>query len=269
MTPLNLMIKPASVYQFAELLTKPYTQYEAYNSRVINENGKIINENGNMDGLEYIAIRLRNMFTELMPGSTQYFLKSLSGTLKLFNEEFAKIGLCKDDIHLVIETHLLNESNGQISYLDYLLEEATQRYITEEMASGSVGGLAAPAASTMQGGIASYDAMLVPKKKKGKKFKKIIEQTQQAAEQTEKPTVYRGIKLDPLFIDDVMNATSPSGNLEPSEIQDPDAKKYFTRLAQRISPKYRVFAVSGQNPPFEIKVSQKKPKNQSDKKTLP
>jgi hypothetical protein len=220
MNPLNLIIKPTSVYHFAELLTMPYTQYDAYNAKIINENGKIISEQGSMDGLEYVAIRLRSMFKELMPGSTQYFLRSLSGTLKLFNEEFARMGLTANDINVAVEHYLLSETKGEVSYLDYLLEEATQRYITEEMTAGGEGGLATPANTTKQGGIAGVDSLLIASNKpKKKKFKQIVAEAKNSTmPKAPKPPKTIGLEVDPQLRGEMEMAMTPTGHFDPSQL---------------------------------------------------
>ena len=76
MNPLNLIIQPSTVYHFAELLNKPFNQYAAYTSGLIDNNGQITKKNGSMDGLEYIAIRVKSFLKDLMPGSTKFFLQN-------------------------------------------------------------------------------------------------------------------------------------------------------------------------------------------------
>ena len=271
MNPLNLIIKPASVYRFAELLTMPYTQYESYNAKIINDKGKIISEQGSMDGLEYVAIRLRSMFKELMPGSTQYFLRSLSGTLKLFNEEFSRMGMTIDDINVAIEHYLLSETQGEVSYLDYLLEEATQRYITEEMTSGGEGGLATPANTTKQGGIAGVDSFLITDgKKKKKKFKEIVsEAAKSSLPPAPKPPKTIGLEVDPVTMDELGRSMTPTGHFDPSQLTNKDAQRYFGRFIETLSDQDRVYAVGGDMAPLQLRIRPKKKKGQSDKNTLP
>lgn len=231
MNPLNLIIKPASVYRFAELLQMPYTQYEAYNAKIINDKGKVISEQGSMDGLEYIAIRLRSMFKELMPGSTQFFLRSLSGTLKLFNEEFAKMGLTINDVNIAVETHLLTESQGKISYLDYLLEEATHRYITEEMTSGAEGNVGTVATPDKQGGLAGIDLPLGTKRKK-KKLKDIMSEAN-AMMAAPKPPPVVGLKVEVEELDDLRRATTETGTFDPDQLSSPESKRYWKKFVER------------------------------------
>lgn len=259
MNPLNFLIKPTTVYQFAQMLQMPYTDFEAYRTKVINENGRIINPNGSMDGLEYITIRLRSMFKELMPGSTQYFLKNLSGTVKLFSEEFSQMGLDISDVNVVLENYLLETYEGKVSYLDYLLEQAQVRYITEEMTSGG-SGLAGPNAETKQGGVSGYDRPAAPPLtgKKKKKLKELVVEAKKAKDQPVNP--YMPLQVDPMVYDELTRSRTPSGALDPEQLTDAGMKKYFTRLAQRSKNKV-VFVVGNQNqPPVQLTF-------QSDKNT--
>lgn len=262
MNPLNLIIKPASVYRFAELLQMPFTQYEAYNAKIINDKGKVISEQGSMDGLEYIAIRLRSMFKELMPGSTQYFLRSLSGTLKLFNEEFAKMGLAIGDVNVVIEKHLLSESQGKISYLDYLLEEATQRYITEEMTSGAEGNVGTVSTPDKQGGIAGIDLPLGTKKKKKKLKDIMIEANSMMA--APKPPPIIGLNVDVSELEDIRRATTASGNFDAEQLSNPQSKKYWKKFVERAADGSIIYvADESQNPPHRLMLPPKKTKKKS------
>lgn len=266
MNPLNLIIRPASVYRFAELLQMPFNQYEAYNAKIINDKGKVISEQGSMDGLEYIAIRLRSMFKELMPGSTQYFLRSLSGTLKLFNEEFSQMGLTVNDVNVAVELHLLSESQGKISYLDYLLEEATQRYITEEMTSGAVGNVGTVATPDKQGGLAGIDLPLGTMQRRTKKKKNLkdimVEANAMVAQQ---PPPVIGLRVDVTDVDDLRRATTASGTFDPSQLSKPGSKKYWKKFIERSKPGSRIFVDSeGQDAPFELRLPVKP---QSERKT--
>ena len=120
--PLNLMIKPNTVYKFAELLSKPYTQYDAYRKGLINEQGRFLNKGGDLDGLEYIALRVKKLFEELLPGQNKFYLSTLAGTLKLFNEDFAKMGIDRSDVNVIVERYIFEYTNGEVRYLYYLLE---------------------------------------------------------------------------------------------------------------------------------------------------
>lgn len=262
--PLNLIIRPSSVYHFAELLNKPYKQFDAYRKGIINENGKIVSKSGDLDGLEYIAMRVKSFITEMMPGATKYFLSSLSGTLKLFNEEFTEMGIDRSDVNVVIEKYLFEQSNGEISYLDYLLEEAQSRMIMEEMGAGMVSGgqgsLSTPAHSTMQGGIAGIDRPLQAlrrgkKKKKKKKSKRIIEQALGLEKPAKDP--YMTIQVDPMDYEEIGMANTPSGAFDPSQLTTPELKKYLKRLSER--SKVPVFVIgNAQQPPRLLKFNQTK-----------
>lgn len=248
-SPLNLMIRPATVYQFAELLSRPFTQFDAYRKGIINEEGQIVRTTGDLDGLEYIAMRVKNICKDLIPGQNKFYLSSLSGTLKLFNEEFEQMGLTKSDINIAIETFLFEKHDGDVSYLDYLIEEATVRMLTE-MDAGSVGGIASPAHSNLQGGIAGIDRpmqfLIKKKKKKKKKSRKIIEQIVQQTQPQRDP--YTTLQVDPMDYEEIGRATTPSGEFDPAQITTPELRKYLKRLGER--SKTPVFIIgNAQQPP--------------------
>ena len=258
MTPLNFLIKPTTVYHFAELLQMPYKQFEAYRKGVIDENGRIINKQSDMDGLEYIVMRLRSLFRELMPGSNKYFLQSLSGTLKLFNEEFELMNLSRNDINLVIESYLMDNTNGEVSYLDYLLEEAQTRYISEEMGAAVV---SAPASPNLQGGLAGYDRPMVPmiqrhkKRKLKKSHRMVIEQMAQAAPTPSNP--YLPLQVDPTNYDEIFRSLTPSGELDYDQLTTPELKKYLKRLSERTGGKQVYIIGNQQQPPRALSFLQK------------
>lgn len=251
MTPLNLIIKPSTVYHFAELLQKPYNQYEAYRKNVIDDQGRIIGRDVSFDGLEYIALRLRSLFKELIPGSNRFFLQSLTGTLKLFNEEFQEMGIDRNDVNLVVEDYTLRCSYGSVSYLDYLLEEAQVRHISEEMGAAMV---SAPSSPNLQGGLAGYDrplrpvVMRRPAKKKKKSRRIVEEQMAQAQQAPTPPSPYLPLQVDPLNYEELFRSLSPSGELDLEQITTPELKKYFKRLSERTGGK-QVFVVGNQQQP--------------------
>lgn len=270
--PLNLMIKPNTVYKFAELLSKPYTQYDAYRKGLINEQGRLLNKGGDLDGLEYIALRVKKLFEDLLPGQNKFYLSTLAGTLKLFNEEFAKMGMDRSDVNVIVERYVFERSNGELSYLDYLLEEATVRYITEDigmgMMAGAEGGLASPTSNTFQGGIASYDRPMKfgYKKKKPSKDKVRRDTTQitvveQMAQPAQPPSPYVTLQVDPMDYEEITRATTPSGEFDAAQLTKPALKKYFNRLAERSSNK-QVFVIgNNQQPPYMLKMPTKKKKS--------
>jgi hypothetical protein len=251
MNPLNLIIRPSTVYQFAELLSRPYTQYDAFRKGIINENGQIVAKSGDLDGLEYIAMRVKNICQDLIPGMNKSYLSTLSGTLKLFNEEFQRMGIDRSDVNVIVETYLFDISNGNSSYLDYLLEEATHKMISEEMTAGVAGGIASPAHQYLQGGIAGIDRPMpflgfVKRKGKGKKRKsrKIVEDMMG---QPPNKDPYMTLQLDPLDYEELTRSNSPSGQLDTSQITNPELKKYFKRLGER--SKVPVFVIGNQTQP--------------------
>lgn len=261
------MIRPATVYQFAELLTKPYTQYDAYRKGLINESGKIVAKSGDLDGLEYIAMRVKSFITEMLPGSTKSFLSSLSGALRVFNEEFSQMGIDRSDVNVAIEKYLFEKYDGSVSYLDYLLEEAQSRIITEDvgagMVSGGEGSLSTPSHSSIQGGIAGIDRPMhflrrKPKKKKlskKKKSRRILEQSMQMEKKPANP--YMTIQVDPLDYEEIGMASTPSGAFDPAQIRTPELKKYLKRLSER--SKVPVFIVgNAQQPPRMLNFNQTK-----------
>jgi hypothetical protein len=252
MTPLNLIIKPSTVYHFAELLQKPYNQYEAFRTKVINENGQFISKTGNMDGLEYIAIRMRSFFKDLMPGSNKYFLQSLSGTLKLFNEELEQMGIDRLQANSAVEIALQNLTEGKVSYLNYLMEESQKRFITEEMTSGG-SGLSTPTATTAAGGIRGLDLPMVVKKKKKKSSEKIV--VEQIQNMKPPPSPYTPLQVDPLYYEEIGRSVTPSGDLDFDQITTPGLKKYLKRLSERSKNK-QVFVVgNAQQPPRMLRFS--------------
>lgn len=258
--PLNLLIRPATVYQFAELLSKPFNQFDSYRKGLINESGKIIARSGDLDGLEYIALRVKTLFKDLNPGLNKSLLNSLTGTLTLFNEEFKQMGLSRNDINIAIEKYVFCESDGSMSYLDFLLEEATHRNLNEEMSvgmvSGAQGSLASPATSDLQGGLAGYDKPLVARvlrRKKKKRSRKIVEQMMATPATPVDP--YLTLQLDPLDYEEVLRSNTPSGVFDPSQLTSNEMKKYFKRLGERSKNK-QVFVVGNeQQPPKMLKLS--------------
>lgn len=252
MTPLNLIIKPSTVYHFAELLQKPYNQYEAFRTKVINENGQFISKTGNMDGLEYIALRMRTFFNDMMPGSNKYFLQSLSGTLKLFNEELEQMGINRAGANAALEIALQNLTEGRVSYLDYLMEEAQCRFISEEMSSGA-SGLSAPAAGTEAGGVRGLDLPFMIKKKKKKNSEKIV--VEQMQQPKPPPNPYVPLQVDPLYYEEIGRSVTPSGDLDFDQITTPELKKYLKRLSERSKNK-QIFVIGNtQQPPRMLKFS--------------
>lgn len=259
--PLNLLIRPATVYQFVELLSKPFNQFDSYRKGLINESGKIIAKSGDLDGLEYIALRVKSLFKDLTPGMNKSLLNSLTGTLTLFNEEFNQMGLDRNEINLAIERYVFCESNGKMSYLDFLLEEATHRYINEDMSVGMVSGgdasLGMPAMITLQGGIAGYDKPLAAKvfrRKKKKKSRKIVEQIMSNPADQAPVDPYLTLQLDPIDYEEVLRSNTPSGIFDPSQLTNSEMKKYFKRLGER-SKKKQLFVVGNeQQPPKMLKL---------------
>jgi len=252
MTPLNLIIKPSTVYHFAELLQKPYSQYEAFRTKVINENGQFISKTGNMDGLEYIALRMRSFFKDLMPGSNKYFLQSLSGTLKLFNEELEQMGIDRLQANTALEIALENLTEGKVSYLDYLMEEAQTRFITEEMTSGA-SGLSTPAATTAAGGVRGLDLPMQMKKKKKKPSGKIVVEQMQKMKAPTNP--YTPLQVDPLYYEEIGRSVTPSGDLDFDQITTPGLKNYLKRLSERSKNKQIFVVGNAQQPPRMLKFS--------------
>jgi len=268
--PLNLMIKPNTVYKFAELLSKPYTQYDAYRKGLINEQGRFLNKGGDLDGLEYIALRVKKLFEELLPGQNKFYLSTLAGTLKIFNEEFSKMGIRRSDVNVIVEQYVFERTNGDMSYLDYLLEEATVRYITEDlgmgMMSGAEGGLSSATSNTFQGGIASYDRPMKFRYKKRSKDKVRRNSTQitvveQIAPPAQPPSPYVTLQVDPMDYEEITRATTPSGEFDSTQLTKPALKKYFNRLSERSSNK-QVFVIgNNQQPPYMLKMPTKKKKS--------
>jgi hypothetical protein len=271
-SPLNLIIKPNTVYRFAELLSKPYNQYDAYRKGLINEQGRFLNRGGDLDGLEYIALRIKKLFEELLPGQNKFYLSSLAGTLKIFNEDFAHMGINRSDVNVAVEKFIFEQTNGELSYLDYLIEEAQVRYITEDtgmgMMAGAEGGLASATSNTFAGGIASYDRpMAFGKKKKKKGPKDMVRRdlpqitvVEQATEPAAPPSPYMTLQVDPIDYEEIARSTTPSGEFDVEQLTKPALKKYFKRLGERSSNK-QVFVIgNNQQPPYMLRMPVKKKK---------
>jgi hypothetical protein len=258
MNPLNLIIQPSTVYHFAELLNKPFNQYAAYTSGLIDNNGQITKKNGSMDGLEYIAIRMKSFLKDLMPGSTKFFLQSLSGTLKLFNEELNQMGINRDSANMVLECYLLGITEGKVSYLDYLLEEAQVRYITEEMGAGAAGGMGSPAHTDLQGGIGGIDRPMGlmfrrKNKKRRNKSSEIVEANMEAPQQKANP--YLPIQVDPLYYDELTRSLAPGGELDFDQITTPELQKYLKRLGERSKSKTVYVIGNNTQPPMQLNLN--------------
>ena len=267
--PLNLVIKPASVYRFAELLSRPYNQFDAYRKGLISESGKLVGRGGDLDGLEYIALRVKNIFNDLMPGQNKYLLSNLTGTLKLFNEEFQQMGMNREEINIIIEKYVFEVSDGSLSYLDYLLEEASHRYIAEDvggMMSGGEGNIGNPTASTMEGGIAAYDLpffklqirkprKLKRKKRKGKRSYKIVEQVAEEPTDVTPVDPYLTLQVDPTEYEEITRANTPSGIFDPSQLTNPDSRRYFKRLVERNKKKQIYIVGNQQQPPTMLRLA--------------
>ena len=264
--PLNLMIKPNTVYKFAELLSKPYTQYDAYRKGLINEQGRFLNKGGDLDGLEYIALRVKKLFEELLPGQNKFYLSSPFYSLITF----AKMGIDRSDVNVIVERYIFEYTNGEVSYLDYLLEEATVRYITEDlgmgMMAGGEGGLSSATSNTFQGGIASYDKPMKFGYKKRRKDKVRRDSTQitvveQMAPLAQPPSPYVTLQVDPMDYEEITRATTPSGEFDSTQLTKPALKKYFNRLTERSSNK-QVFVIgNNQQPPYMLRMPTKKKKS--------
>lgn len=261
-SPLNLIIRPTTVYNFAELLSRPFSQYDAFRKGIINENGQIVRPSGDLDGLEYIAMRVKNICKDLIPGPNKSYLSTLSGTLKLFNEEFDAMGINFSDVNVAVEQYLFDSSDGNVSYLDYLLEEATVRMIGEEMGSGAIGGIGSPASPTFQGGIAGIDRPMKmvhlvrrhPRKKK-KRSARIVEQMMEQQPPQKDP--YMTLQLDPMDYEEVGRALTPSGVFDPMQLTNTELRKYFKRLAERT--KVPVFVIgNNQQPPKMLNINRSK-----------
>lgn len=137
-------------YKFADALSQPYSQLNAFKSGLIDSGGNIIGNESSVDPFEYFIIKLKKIFEQLPPGITKYKTGNLFGVMQLFSEEAQQFGLSKDDFNILIEAELTIASGGNFGYTD----------ISEDMTTGSAAGsigVPADAPKTNSGSVAGFD----------------------------------------------------------------------------------------------------------------
>jgi|GEM_PF-3134320 len=140
-------------YKFADALSQPYSQMNAFRSGLIDSSGNIVGNESSIDPFEYFIIKLKKIFEQLPPGVTKYKTGNLFGVMQLFSEEAKKFGLSKDDFNLLMEAELTVASGGNFGYMD----------LSEDMTTGSAAGsIGVPADSqnTNKGSVSGYDPKL-------------------------------------------------------------------------------------------------------------
>jgi hypothetical protein len=149
-------IPPFYFYQFADAISAPYTSLKAYQGGVIDANGNLLKSENNIEPFEYLVIKLKKIFEQLPYGMTKAKLGGYLSTLQLFAEEAEAYNFNSEYMHALIEGHISNITDGEISYLE----------LCEDMGSG--GGAAGSLGTPMGGsgdtpGVAGYDPPLTDK----------------------------------------------------------------------------------------------------------
>lgn len=133
--------------KFAQLISGPYTAFDAYHSGIIDEDGNIVKNESSIDPFEYFVIKLKRIFDQLPPGMTRYKLNNIIGTMQVFSEEASNYGISKEEFDILMEA------------------EITSRELMEDMGTSSVaGGIGTPANApgANQGNISGYDPVMAP-----------------------------------------------------------------------------------------------------------
>jgi|LakMenEpi03Aug12_release.lakeMendotaPanAssembly.Ray.scaffolds.fasta_scaffold542354_3 hypothetical protein len=145
-------IPPFYFYEFAQAISGPYTALDAYKAGAIDDQGNIIKPESSIDSFEYLVIKLKKIF-ELIPSNlTKAKLASYFSTLQLFQEEYEEYDLDPLYLNMLIEGHITNISNGEVSYLE----------LVEDMASGNLGGPSVQA-NPDSANVAGFDPPLTDK----------------------------------------------------------------------------------------------------------
>lgn len=149
-------IPPFYFYQFADAISAPYTSLKAYQSGIIDANGNILKPESSLDPFEYLVIKLKQIFEQLPYGMTKAKLGGYLSTLQLFAEEAEEYNFNSEYMHALIEGHIFQMTNGEVSYLE----------LCEDMGVG--GGGAGSLGTPMPGsgdnvGVAGFDPPLSDK----------------------------------------------------------------------------------------------------------
>ena len=149
----NAYIPSFYFYKFANAVSAPYTSLSAYNSGLIDEQGNLIGNESSIDEFEYFVIKLKKIFEQLPPGLTKARLTSVVGIAQLFSEDFENIGVSEEQVVALIEAHVTNNSEGEVSFIELM----------EDMGVGAVAGeigVPAEAPEANKGNISGYDPRL-------------------------------------------------------------------------------------------------------------
>lgn len=151
----NAYIPSFYFYKFANAVSSPYTSLSAYNSGLIDANGNLTGNESSIDEFEYFVIKLKKIFEQLPPGLTKSRLTSVIGVSQLFSESFDSIGVTEEQVVALIEAHVTNNSDGNLSFIE----------LVEDMGVGAAGGelsVPAEAPEANKGNVSGYDPRMMP-----------------------------------------------------------------------------------------------------------
>jgi len=141
-------IPPFYFYELAQAVSGPYTNLNAYRAGSIDERGNIIKPESSIDSFEYLIIKLKKIFEQIPSNLTKAKLASYFSTLQLFSEEFEDYDLDSKYLEALIEGHITQVTNGELSYYELL----------EDMSSGNLGGPSSQDSPAV--GVAGFDPPL-------------------------------------------------------------------------------------------------------------
>lgn len=142
-------------YKFANAVAAPYNSMAAYGNGLIDASGNVIGDPSAIDPFEYFVIKLKNIFDQLPPNVTKYKLGNILGIMQLFSEQVQHIGITKDQFNCLVEAHITNLTDGNVSYFELI----------EDMTAGGIGGAGtlgtpADAPNANKGNVSGYDPVM-------------------------------------------------------------------------------------------------------------
>lgn len=153
---INPLISSFYIYKFAKDISSPYTNLNAYQAGLIDENGNMTGQESSMDSYEYLVLKLKKIFEELPGNLTKAALTNYYTTLQMFTEECSWYGIDPKEMSLFLEGYISGLTNGETSYVELM----------EDMAVGGGGGgagsLGTPAIApgANQGNVSGYDPVM-------------------------------------------------------------------------------------------------------------
>jgi hypothetical protein len=132
--------------RFAQAISEPYTNTQAYRSGVIDASGNVMKPESSIDPFEYFVIKLKKIFDELPSGMTKAQLNNYLTTMKLFSESIEYFGVTKDEYIGLMEGYL-----AQAGYPEASLVE-----LNEDMGAGGMA-VAGSSPGYNTGGVSGYD----------------------------------------------------------------------------------------------------------------